>query len=80
MQETGLVMASKADIGTSAITLPHQLQFEAAPHDFDFIVLRRIGQPMTQHEAIQLGFRQFERARLLDRVLRSDHQKGAGNG
>ncbi len=52
----------------------HTALHGAAQH-FLLVFGRQVLEPVQQHEAVELSLRQFESARLLDRVLRGDHQK-----
>ncbi len=64
--------------GDGALALPLEAQGEAAAHDLGLVRRRGIGQAMPKQEAIELRFGQLEGARLLDGVLRGDHEKGRG--
>ena len=57
----------------AASLLSLQAHVELAAIDVLLFGGRRVVQPMTEHEPIQLCFGQLESARLLDWVLGSDH-------
>ena len=46
--------------------------------DLQLLVRRRIPERRLQEEAVELGFRQWERPFVLDRVFRRDQQEGIG--
>jgi hypothetical protein len=51
---------------------------ELATEDFFFLIGGGVGEPVAEHESVELGFGEFERTCLLDGVLSGDDEEGCG--
>ena len=58
--------------GDRAAVFFRDAQFEVSAENFLFFVGCRVVQSVAEHEAVELGFGEFEGSRLLDRVLGRD--------
>ena len=64
--------------GDGALVLAADAQGHVSPQHLAFFLDAGVIEAMAEHEAIELGLGQLERAALLDRVLRGDDQERRG--
>jgi len=76
------VVTNEVEFGFSdrAAVFFRDAQFEVSAENFLFFVGRRVVQSVAEHEAVELGFGEFEGSRLLDRVLGRDDQERGWQG